>query len=99
MRQHIVHSSEKWSISRKAKLLSAEVRFGSILKHAGHSQTTGRSQSNKVKGKGDRKDFLETKSTEQTPVTKRIIQFAIRKGLAHKGKSGRTRTFISLLSA
>lgn len=63
---------------------SAEVRFGSILKHAGYSQTTGRSQSSQVKGRGDRKDPLETKSTEERPVTKIIIVFARRKDLRAK---------------
>lgn len=63
---------------------SAQVRFGSILKHPGYSQTIGRSQSNQVKGRGDRKDLLETKSTEQSPATKRIIQFARRKDLHAK---------------
>lgn len=79
--------------------LSAEVRFGSIMKRAGYSQTTEGPQSNPVKGRWDRKDVLETKSTEQSPVTRGIIQFARRKGPACKGKSGRTRTFVSVLSA
>lgn len=79
--------------------LSAEARFGSIMKRAGYSQTTGRSQSNQIKGRGDRKDVLETKSTEQSPVPRGITQFTRRKGPACKGKSGRTRTFVSVLSA
>ena len=52
-----------------------------VLEPAGYSEKKVESWSNQLKGRGDKKDFLETKINEQSPATERIIKFARRKDL------------------
>lgn len=75
-RQEIASSSEATFARQKVSTW--------ILESAGYSKIRQSTCGNQLKGRGDRKDFLDTKRNEQSPATERITRFARRKDLSTK---------------